>query len=91
MTSTVTQSPTDAADLRRRRAILQHHIGDQVALKREVIARQPNFRGITGRLEKVNRVKAVLDFPELGLWDFPITSILLPHSIEPDPRQMDLF
>jgi len=74
----------------RRRAILIRAIGEHLQLKRESLKRNDPLKGLAGELIEVRRTKATLDF-DGDKWDVPIVQILLPGSVEPDLRQLDLF
>jgi hypothetical protein len=83
-------------DLTRRRKILWSHTGRQVAIKREFADRVPRIYGRLGMLVDVMRTRARLDYaPEDAedreQWDIPISWLILPGSMEYDPRQTLLF
>ena len=91
-------------DLHRRREILLRHVGATLSIKREFRARA---KFADARIVAVNRSRVVVNFPDEPLkvvtdffgakkqtpveWTLPITWLLLPGSIEPDPRQLPLI
>jgi len=84
---------TPANDIKRRRAILQRHVGNVVTLKRDSQTRiRQQIRGLPATLLDVRRSYAELRFEGINQgWLIPIEYILLPGSVEPDPRQRKLF
>lgn len=82
---------SDKRELDRRRLLLFHAIGDHLQLKREALKPKHVLHGRSGELLDVRRTKATIDFADAGKWNVPIVEVLLPGSIEPDPRQRDLF
>lgn len=81
----------NADELKRRRTLLSHYIGEQVTIKRGVLKPSSSLYGLPATLLDVRRTRVELDFGSPETWDFPIASILLPGSTEPAPGQKDLF
>lgn len=96
----------DKAELQRRRRILWQYIGAHVRLKRDAETTRDFVKGRPGVLVNVNRTRCQVDFvtfdqygapalengePVKQTWNIPIDMVLLPGSVEPDPRQKELF
>lgn len=79
-------------ELDRRRRILCFHIGNEVRLHPAKIKPEDPLRNLCGVLREVKRKRAWIDYgPTIGVWVVPLTEILLPGAVVPDPRQKALF